>query len=265
MPVATFNTATELLDELHRIQSAPWSGGWYFRGQADASWRLIPSLFRQPWPPDEKLFEQTILDVLKRALGARSSIPDRYIGDDDYLLALAQHYGAPTRLLDWTRSPLVAAYFAASESIRLGRDAPLAIFAIAGIVEMAHHAKGSRLIHPPRAINENLIAQQGVLLKFDWSCRDYWHDRLDYQVNKPASHVDGKLDSRFIRCELPAHKAHELLLELECRGIDAIGLFPGMYGYVSAAMTHAWLSMRSSQPTPVGGVSTLTPLSHTVP
>lgn len=42
-----------------------------------------------------------------------------YSPDDFEIMAFAQHYGLPTPLLDWSRSPLVAMYFAASDALNL--------------------------------------------------------------------------------------------------------------------------------------------------
>uniref|UniRef100_E6PX38 FRG domain-containing protein n=1 Tax=mine drainage metagenome TaxID=410659 RepID=E6PX38_9ZZZZ len=86
----------------------------WWRGHADAvNWVLRPSVFRKGrngLPYDENAL---INNFLMRAYGRLGHRPRP--GSDLEWLFLAQHYGLPTRLLDWTESPLVALYFAVSE------------------------------------------------------------------------------------------------------------------------------------------------------
>jgi hypothetical protein len=86
--------------------------GWAFRGQRDASWPLSTSLERavaSSIPVD--LAEKTLLRRFEPGAYPYLTpplIPSERMG----WLTLMQHYGAPTRLLDWTLSPYVAAFFA---------------------------------------------------------------------------------------------------------------------------------------------------------
>jgi len=95
-------------DLSREVQNLPAIGQkWLFRGQADACWELAPSVHRGYSQQQERYLTN---EFRVRARSRHVSCPQ----DNDYpgWLALMQHYGLPTRLLDWTYSPLIAAFFA---------------------------------------------------------------------------------------------------------------------------------------------------------
>lgn len=84
-------------------------GAFFFRGQAQND-PIVPKIGRPAykWDPAR---EKNLLNAFERAARPflRVLISSRW-----EWLALAQHHGAPTRLTDWSTSPLVAAWFAVS-------------------------------------------------------------------------------------------------------------------------------------------------------
>ncbi len=97
---------------------------WAFRSQQDARWPLLTSLSRylNAYIPDQSLWrareERAIRIFRRKAHNYLGGTVGGSMGEstalDDILrcLALMQHHGAPTRLLDFTKSPYVAAFFA---------------------------------------------------------------------------------------------------------------------------------------------------------
>lgn len=79
---------------------------WVYRGQSNSKWKLNSSLERYSSDPT---VEQKLIDDFKKGFGLFNNIEIKY--NLDYY-AYMQHYGVPTKLLDFTYSPYVAAYFA---------------------------------------------------------------------------------------------------------------------------------------------------------
>jgi hypothetical protein len=94
--------------------------GWAFRGQSDARWPLLSSLPRrlQQNKVDREHWrqrEERAIRIFRRK--AHVYLPDKSVLEDDLrCLAMMQHHGAPTRLLDFTKSPFVAAFFALEQA-----------------------------------------------------------------------------------------------------------------------------------------------------
>lgn len=81
----------------------------WFRGQRNVNWDLKPYLQRLPGAPSET----TLLTRFRQNALRMLETPAR--NDFDWMF-LMQHYGVPTRLLDWSENALIALYFAVIEN-----------------------------------------------------------------------------------------------------------------------------------------------------
>ena len=153
---------------------------WAFRGHSDADWPILSTLSRylktynihpEVWP----VMESRILRIFKRKAHLfLTHIPQEK--DDLEWLALMQHHGTPTRLLDFTWSPYVAAFFALERATKdaavwavfppkLIKDEKRGPWIQGNYVEyFLPNTQELIVICEPRQMNQRLIAQSGTFI-----------------------------------------------------------------------------------------------------
>ena len=105
--INSFSEFLELtLSGITRDSNFMFSNDFVFRGVSDSEYELKPSLFRSH--PINVYREKSLLRNFRKRLPNHLKYSNLNIWD---IMILGQHHGLYTRLLDWSRSPLVALFF----------------------------------------------------------------------------------------------------------------------------------------------------------
>jgi len=191
-----------------------------YRGVSSVEHKLVTTLGRVNLKKGDTfdVVEKRALKIFKqRAVPFISIMP----ANDWEWLALAQHHGLPTRLLDWTRNPLVALYFSVN---KYNNNEQSAIYVLhkndQQVVDIEQNKSpiefsGQTLRYIPSHVTPRIIAQNGLFT---------FHPN-DIEEPYKASEID--------KIIIPAERRKTLKQELYRYGIHDASMFPGLDGLAS--------------------------------
>ncbi len=222
-------------------------GSYYCRGHADERWKLQTSFHREAGRNGTSLpqyLDAILPEVHYHISAVRNEIIDlRKEEEFAAFLALIQHHGFPTPLLDWTLSPYVAAYFAFKEVNDRCPSSDNAKIYIFDYTEWTRIFQQPRdltniitpyvsVIRPYARFNKRIIAQQGA---FTITNVD---DVEAYLFSKSSD-----ANKTFLYTALISVKEKPYIMrELNLMGINEMTLFPGVGGICRALKSQFYSS-----------------------
>jgi hypothetical protein len=201
-----------LIDDLAREQTT-----WLFRGEPATTYELRPSAGREGEDPSARTLEYRP-ERERLALRRFRHDAQPYVGfgphSDLEWLAIAQHHGMATRLLDWSESLLVAAFFAVQHA---GGHGHALIYGVCGLPVLdpdeVHDPFNLKevCIYRPRHLNPRIAAQRSVFTVHPDPTQALSHENLR-------------------RWTISQTACRELKLTLDFCAINYASLFPDLQG-----------------------------------
>jgi len=220
------NSLSGFLAEIECVQHE--RGNVVFRGQAH-TWPLCPKIGRKLYQQEIES-EQEYLQKFVRQAHPFSSIKDLDLWEQ---LALAQHHGLPTRLLDWTKNPLVALWFALNE-FQSDREWTPVVWVLSS-VSYFDKAKDTPFsirrtsVYEPAHITPRISAQSGLFTV---------HRRIE-RLGKYIPLEENKSYADFISPVFVEPSSVPVMLEsLKSCGIHYASMFPGLDGIAKSMLTN---------------------------
>lgn len=226
-------------DDLARLADQQKRESWLYRGVTRHDHALIPKVGRggaraMDFDYDENDERLLLEEFMRRARPMVTSQPETRLE----WMALAQHHGLKTRLLDWTESVLVAAMFATESGVTIVRDlksgeqkdVPPAIYGIREVPEAKSDDDPFNLtevkVFRPAHISPRIAPQQAMFTVHP----------------KPQEEFDSEHVVKWI---LEIKGTIDVKLALDAVGITRASLFPGIDGLADALnWRHKWGVLR---------------------
>jgi hypothetical protein len=230
------------------------SENWAFRGQINADWPLRTAIERTDFINLRKGIEAEFVAEFQRGATNylhKDELPEHLIE----WLALMQHHGAPTRLIDFSRSPFIAAFFA-YEQCFVQQDIDVAVWAInfnflknraledlesefsteikenknlinERLFEKIFYQNNRNLIFPvePFRMNRRYSLQQSIFVSTGNSSQCF--------INQ-LNFLGKEISKAVIKIELPSVLQKEVLRDLQKMNLNRASLFPDLDGYAAS-------------------------------